>query len=230
MRCPDCRTGQMLAGPLAYGGFPTYFCDTCGSSYEARYPITEGYIMDPNESKPIDRPSRAELHMLTAMMWAQRSLCAIPGRKVGAVITTADMKQILSIGYCGPGSGLPDDNCLRTRNLIDDAQGSRCTCLHAEDNAIAGVNGTILNKVLFTTLSPCFMCAQRILRSNITMVYYLRAYRNTAGVDALVNRGVQVTAMPSLMYELNVLSVGDQIDKGLGRLSSLQNLKGVLSP
>ena len=46
----------------------------------------------------MERPSREEIHMKTAIMWGQRSTCKRPNRKIGCVITSEDMTRILSIG------------------------------------------------------------------------------------------------------------------------------------
>ena len=125
----------------------------------------------------MERPKREIIHMCTALMWGQRSTCKRPNRKIGAVITTDDMTQILSIGYNGPCKGLFNDACRNTEG--------NCLCLHAEMNAIAKVDSTILNKVLFVTMQPCEMCASLIAQANISMVWYLDSYRTNDGLVIL---------------------------------------------
>lgn len=133
-------------------------------------------------TKPNNRPSRAEIHMMTALMWAQRSWCKRPNGHVGAVITTSDLRRVLSIGYNGPARGLANDRCRNTAGT--------CGCIHAEANAIAHVDGTTPNKALFCTVQPCEMCAQLIVQANISKVYFLKDYRNTEGAKILADCNV----------------------------------------
>ena len=138
-----------------------------------------------NTTPADQRPTRESLHMQFAMMWASRSLCH--RLHVGAVITSPDMRRVLSIGYNGPARGLPHDRCRNTPG--------NCGCLHAEDNAIAAVDSTIPNKVLFVTHQPCEQCAQRVIQANITQVYYLETYRSDAGAAVLNLAGIRVSRL-----------------------------------
>lgn len=133
------------------------------------------------------RWSREVIHMATAMMWAQRSLCKRRNSKHGAVITTGDKRLVLSIGYNGPARGLPHDSC---RNIP-----RKCGCLHAEDNAIAFVDSTIPDKVMFLTANPCEMCAQRIIQARITVLFYHHEYPVGGGLDLLRIANVRVEKM-----------------------------------
>jgi dCMP deaminase len=126
--------------------------------------------------------------MATATMWAARSLCS--RLKVGAVITSSDMRRILAIGYNGPAKGLPQDRCKAS---IPGA----CGCLHAEDNAIAAVDSTIPNKILFVTHQPCEQCAQRVMQANIAKVFYSLTYRSDAGAALLSSVGIPTVCLPS---------------------------------
>lgn len=135
--------------------------------------------------------------MATAMLWAMRSVCQ--RLHVGAVITDATMRRVMSVGYNGPARGLPHDRCKK------EAEGG-CGCLHAEDNAIARVDGTVGGQVLFVTVAPCEQCAQRIVQAGITDVFWLNEYRNEAGICLLQQCGVNVervlrTTMVSLFSE-----------------------------
>lgn len=129
------------------------------------------------------RPSRESIHMQTAFLWGQRSVCKRPNRKIGCVITTQDMRQILSIGYCGPSRKLPNDSC---RNIP-----KNCGCLHAETNSIAYVDGTIPNKIMFVTMSPCEMCAALITQVNIKTVYFTEYYQDNTGLELLEKCGIK---------------------------------------
>lgn len=114
------------------------------------------------------------MHM--AVMWSCRSVCS--RLRVGAIITSGDMRQVLSIGYNGPARGLPHNSCT--------GNPGQCGCLHAEDNAIAQLSASHhRNLVLFSTAAPCVMCAQRIVNAGIRVVHYQTEYRNDAGLDML---------------------------------------------
>lgn len=155
-------------------------CPNCGK-FEERW--------SSHEAGPV-RPTREALHMIDALKWSSRSLCH--RLKVGAVITTGDLKRVLSIGYNGPAKGLPHDRCKNTPGT--------CGCLHAEDNAIAMVDSTIPDKALFVTHQPCEQCAQRVIQANIHRVYYLDTYRSDAGASLLNSVGIltsQLTLKPS---------------------------------
>lgn len=141
------------------------------------YPPEKRYYKKACVKKGLDRrPSREGIHMATAVAWSKRSLCK--RLQVGAVITTPDMRQILSVGYNGPAMGLPHNRC-REKEV------GNCGCLHAEDNAIVKVDGSIPNKIMFVTESPCEMCAQRIIQANIVEVIYLGKYRTELGMEIL---------------------------------------------
>jgi dCMP deaminase len=67
--------------------------------------------------------------------------------------------------------------------------------VHGEANAIAfaAKNGIrLVQSRLYTTLSPCYKCAQLIINVGVEEVVYLEAYRDLAGVDLLANAGLEV--------------------------------------
>jgi len=129
------------------------------------------------------RPSREIIHLLTAYLWATRSTCKRDNSKIGCVITTEDMKQVLSVGYNGPPQQLQNDAC---RNIV-----GNCNCIHAEANAITKVDGTIPNKIMFVTRQPCETCAGLICQSNINHVYYSEFYRRNEGINLLKKCGIE---------------------------------------
>lgn len=133
----------------------------------------------------MSRPTRESLHMLTALMWSQRSLCK--RLHVGSVITSADMRQVLAIGYNGPGKGLPHDRCRGE-------QPGACGCVHSEANAIAAVDSTIPNKLLFVSHQPCETCAQLVMNAGIRAVYYWTTYRDDTGANLL--RSADIPCQP----------------------------------
>jgi len=125
--------------------------------------------------------------MATAYLWSQRALCKRPNRQVGCVITTEDMRRVLSHGYNGSPKQLPNDSC---RNIPGD-----CSCVHAEGNAIAMVDGTIPNKIMFITMEPCESCANLIAQANITKIFYCEDYRNQKGLIRLRDCNITVVKM-----------------------------------
>ena len=130
------------------------------------------------------RPTKQELHLETAFLWALRSTCKQENRNVGCIITDKYMRCVLAVGYNGPPSAMPNDGC---RGLS-----GNCGCVHAEQNAIAIVDGTIENKIMFLTMEPCEACANLIAQANIYKVYYCEPYRNTAGLFRLGKCGIEL--------------------------------------
>lgn len=133
----------------------------------------------------IPRPTRQVLHMLTAFMWAQRS--EDPRLKVGAVITSYDLRRILSFGYNGLAKGLDPEYIGTTPG--------ESGCLHAEDNALTFCDSTIPDKRLFVTHAPCVMCTQRIINAGFYGVTYCLPYRDPRGLKLLNGAGIEVLQM-----------------------------------
>jgi dCMP deaminase len=116
-----------------------------------------------------------EVYMRMAEELAKRSTCA--RAQVGTVITDAALSNVLGIGYNGNASGLP--------NRCDSTEAGRCGCIHSEVNALVKAPGSVRDKVLFVTMSPCVMCAKLIIQSGVTHVFYRSAYREPIGLDVL---------------------------------------------
>jgi dCMP deaminase len=123
-----------------------------------------------------------EVYMRMAEELAKRSTCA--RLRVGSVIATADLTQVLGIGYNGNARGLP--------NACDSPEPGRCGCVHSEANALLKAGAQIEGKVMFVTAAPCVMCAKMIVNTNVRRVYYRRAYRDPAGLRVLREAGVEV--------------------------------------
>lgn len=139
------------------------------------------------------RITREALHLTTAVMWSCRS--PVERMKVGAVITSNDMKRILSIGYNGVASGLP-------HNHIRPNPGDSGT-IHAEVNALAMADCTIPNKIMFCTHSPCETCAQLIVNAGFECVYYLEVYRDLIGIGILETCGVKCKKLKIFQHQLS---------------------------
>ena len=130
---------------------------------------------------PPDRIPLEEVYMRMAEELAKRSTCA--RSQVGSVITTADLTQVLGIGYNGNARGLP--------NACDGNEAGACGCLHSEANALVKAGAQIQGKLMFVTLSPCVMCAKMVVNSNVGRVYYRGHYRDPAGLEVLRQAGVE---------------------------------------
>lgn len=123
------------------------------------------------------RPPLTDIYMRLAFDLARRSTCK--RLQVGSVIVTADLQQVLAIGYNGTGKGMPNDSCTGERGT--------CGCLHSEVNALIKCGRQHPDKVLFVTDSPCPMCAKAIINSGFSVVYYNRQYRDNEGLNILRN-------------------------------------------
>ena len=121
-----------------------------------------------------------EVYMRMAEELAKRSTCA--RLQVGTVVTDALLQNVLAIGYNGNARGLP--------NRCDTAVPGQCGCIHSEVNALVKAPGSIRDKVVFVTNSPCVMCAKLMINSGVTHVFYRRAYRDPSGVELLAIAGV----------------------------------------
>lgn len=137
-------------------------------------------------------------------------------RKVGCIIVKDE--QIVSVGYNGTPHGF-DNKCeeLETSywenpdhaSLLEDngwilSTDGSCSChrhvtkrevLHAESNAIAKLAKSTISSVgttLYTTTMPCFDCAKLIIQAGVAEVYYCEDYRDTSGVDLLIDAGIAV--------------------------------------
>lgn len=142
--------------------------------------------------------------MDSAELWAKRSTCS--RSQVGVVISAGN--RILCTGYNGAPSGMKHCqhhmcDCLTVRDntenykitSIDPIHKEWCatrkpceTAVHAEANAIAWAarHGISLDGAeLFTTLSPCYKCAQLIIVAGIQTVYFGTEYRDTSGLELL---------------------------------------------
>ena len=133
---------------------------------------------------------KAYLKMATE--WGKLSHCK--RRQVGALIVKDRM--IISDGYNGTPTGL-DNSCE------DDEGYTKWYVLHAEANAILKVANSTQSSsgaTLYVTLSPCTECSKLIYQSGIIRVVYINQYKDTTGLDFLINAGVQVDHINAVSY------------------------------
>lgn len=114
-------------------------------------------------------------------------------KQVGGVLVKRD--NIISFGWNGTPAG-EDNNCedeledgtLVTReNVVSHCELNIFGKLLASDYPVSTSDST-----LYITISPCNGCAKLIKRSGTAEVVYLEEYRDTAGIDFLRERGVNV--------------------------------------
>jgi len=129
------------------------------------------------------RPTWDKIWMQMAETIAQRS--HHPTFKVGALIVTSDNTQVLSLGYNGNAKGMS--------NVPQSNEPGCSGLLHAEINALLKLDyNNPKDKVMYLTLSPCENCSMAIINSGIKKVVYKEKYRNTKGIENLINVGIEV--------------------------------------
>lgn len=149
------------------------------------------------------RPSIDRTLMKTAYVWEDRSTC--DRAHVGVVI--ARDGRIISTGYNGAPAGMP--HCEHEPVPMFDLprvspvpplptapldRGCKLA-IHGEANAIsyAARHGvSVENATLYTTLSPCYACAQLIISAGLGRVVFDRSYRDPAGTDLLMAADIRV--------------------------------------
>lgn len=138
------------------------------------------------------RPDRDEWLMRIALLTAERSTCS--RAQVGAIVVNEG--RIISTGYNGAPSGM--DHCEHevTGDYEEPSVGQGCqVSVHAEANAIAAaarLGIATQDSWMYTTLSPCYTCAQLIINAGIKEVVFFKSYRDQAGWRLLQKGGVTV--------------------------------------
>ena len=132
------------------------------------------------------RPSFDTYFMRFAYLAATRASC--DRKHVGAVLVTPD-RRILATGYNGAPARLPDCDEVG-HELVD---GHCIRTLHAESNAIDYAGRLAKGCTLYTTVSPCYDCAKRIICSGIVRLcfdeFYSSRYSKSAEVPEFLTSG-----------------------------------------
>ena len=111
-----------------------------------------------------------------------------PKFQVGAVIVTDDNTQVLALGYNGDHKGGP--------NVRDSEESGHSGFIHAEINALIKLDyNNPKRKVMYVTLSPCYMCAKAIINAGISEVRYTNEYRDKSGIELLERHGIKTTRL-----------------------------------
>jgi dCMP deaminase len=130
----------------------------------------------------VERPSFTDIYMALAKSLAARSTCEV--ERVGTVITSADFRKVLAVGYTGNASGLPN-HC--------DQPGPDCGCLHAEDNAIIHCDAPRADpKIVFTTKVPCRACAKRLINLGGVQDLYAAEGGSEPSLELFATVGIRV--------------------------------------
>lgn len=119
------------------------------------------------------------------------SLSTCRRKKVGCLVTTDDLSEVLSIGYNGQPVGISNDRCR--------SEEGRCGCVHAEANAIVKLRSMQSGLVLLCTCSPCESCAGLISNSKkVRYVLYGEDYRDLVGKTIMHSAGILFLPMDEL--------------------------------
>lgn len=137
----------------------------------------------------MQRPGWDDYFMDIAHVVASRANCR--RRKVAAVIVKD--RRVISTGYNGTPRGVKncfDGGCPRCAG--DAASGEdlgACICCHAEENAVsqAAYHGIAVREAtLYSTLSPCLLCAKMLINAGIREVVYEDEYQFEAQTRRLL--------------------------------------------
>ena len=143
------------------------------------------------------RPDWDEYFMRIAEVVALRSNCL--KRQVAAIVVKD--RRVTTTGYNGTPMGTRNCNeggCPRCSDeeVESGTRLDECLCCHAEENAItqAAYHGTCLrDTTLYSTMSPCLLCAKMIINSGIREVVYNQQYPlGTASLNLLREAGITV--------------------------------------
>lgn len=151
-------------------------------------------------SEPVHkRPDWDEYFMEIARVVALRSNCL--RRHVAAVIVKD--KRIISTGYNGTPRGIrncDEGGCPRCASHAPSGTNlTECLCSHGEENAIvqAAYHGIcVKDSTLYTTYSPCLLCAKMIINAGIREVVYRERYSIDSTARAILQEaGVKIRGL-----------------------------------
>jgi dCMP deaminase len=124
------------------------------------------------------------------MTWAwDLSNNSSDSRKYGALITNNAMTKVLSMGWNGGATGLSDKPAS--------FESGESALIHAELNALLRLQSDLRGNKLFTTHSPCKMCAKAIVNAGIWAVYYA-IDANPEGLAILKAANIRIIQMEKL--------------------------------
>jgi len=134
-------------------------------------------------------PTQKELdqtYMQVAL--AHAKLSKAKRKKVGSCLVTP--KSVLLCGYNGTPQGW--DNTCEYNDITSDYT------LHSELNSLmksAREGVSVVDSILYVSLSPCTRCCAMIAQAGIREVVYLEEYRDKTGLYELMKHGIIVRKM-----------------------------------
>ena len=154
------------------------------------------------------RPDTDQYFLKIASVVAERSTCL--RHHVGAVAVKD--KHILSTGYNGAPSGVPDCltlGCLRNQlNIPSGTRHETCRAVHAEQNAIiqAALHGVSLaGATIYCTHTPCILCAKMLTNARIARFVSFADYADDAFVELFTTAGIKFDRLPRPVKEIGSL-------------------------
>jgi dCMP deaminase len=154
------------------------------------------------------RPDVDTYFLKIAVVVAERSTCL--RHHVGAVAVKD--KHILSTGYNGAPSGLPDCltlGCLRNQlNIPSGTRHETCRAVHAEQNAIiqAALHGVSLEgATIYCTHSPCILCAKMLTNTKIKRYVSFGKYADDAFMELFSGAGIKYELLPRPFEQIEFL-------------------------
>lgn len=135
------------------------------------------------------------VHLFMAQAYAAESQTEAIREKVGCVIVSPSGAMVT--GWNGQPSGHYTNCCENTPVIEDGVERMKTdrSVLHAENNALGWAmrSGTSLQGAwLFSTVSPCDVCARSIIPSGIRRVFFHRFHDNMTGIGMLAQAGIDV--------------------------------------
>ncbi len=109
------------------------------------------------------RPAWDDYFLALAELVSRRS--PDPSTKHGCVLVDSD-RRVISTGYNGPVSGVPNEIVPLTRPEKYD------WLIHAEDNAVSFARCDLRGATAYVTGPPCAPCFRRLLQVGITRIVY----------------------------------------------------------
>ena len=112
-------------------------------------------------------------------------------------------RRIISTGYNGTPRGIRNCNeggCPRCASHAPSGTNlTECLCSHGEENAIvqAAYHGIcVKDSTLYTTYSPCLLCAKMIINAGIREVVYRERYSIDSTARAILQEaGVKIRGL-----------------------------------
>lgn len=153
-------------------------------------PIFERYE---NKYGEFHRQAWHTIRMKMAVEIRKRSTCL--RNKVGAIIVPKNQHNVYVFGYNGSEPGAV--------NGCSSLEPGNCGCIHAEENALRKLDeyhpDVERDLIMYITLLPCEMCADKIVEYPISKIVYRSEYRNSKSKEIFEDAGITVTKYSDLL-------------------------------